>query len=268
MKGEKFLICGTDAKMSECKNYLCEHGFDADCMIGDDFLYNLNSYKYIILPLPSIVDGVIPGINVVPGYLIEQLKDSQIVFYGNIEENIFDSRGFSYYYKDSFLDSNSDLTAQGVLEIIRNEVKDVFGSLKVCVVGYGRCGRAICRLLKKSQVETVLISRNHNSRKSAADIGCTTGDLTQLKQSVGDSDILINTVPVNIFTEECLQTMTRKNIYIEIASKPYGFDVEKADDYDFKFIYAKGLPGRFYPKKAGINIAEAVIEILKEGEYG
>lgn len=268
MKGDKFLICGTDVKMSECKNYLCEHGFDAVCMIGDDFLYNLNSYKYIILPLPSMVDGVIPDVGTAPGYLMEQLKDGQIVFYGNIIENIFDSYGISYYYKDSFLDKNSELTALGVLELIRKEISDDLGSLKVCVVGYGRCGKAICRLLKKSQVETVLISRNHNSRKSAANIGCTTGDMTRLKHSVGDSDILINTVPANIFTEECLQSMTGKNIYIEIASEPYGFDVKKVENYNFKFIHAKGLPGRFYPKKAGINIAEAVIEILKEGEYG
>ena len=268
MKGDNFLICGTDIKMTECKKRLSEHGFNAVCLHGDDFYRNLNNFTYILLPLPSIVDGFIPGTDLSIDCLNKHLNDDQFVFYGNIDTDIFGERGFSYYYKDSFLDKNSELTAQGVLRIISDEFSVSLDTLKVCVVGYGRCGKAICRLLRSQDIEVILISRNNNSGRRADMIDVRTDDITQLEQTAVGSDIIINTVPVNMFSNECLKKLTCKNIYIEIASYPYGFDVDKVYNYDFKFIPAKGLPGKFYPKSAGINIAEAVIEILKEGKYG
>ncbi|HCT17325.1 MAG TPA: hypothetical protein DIW36_08120 [Ruminococcaceae bacterium] len=63
-----------------------------------------------------------------------------------------------------------------------------------------------------------------------------------------------------------MERLTSKNLYVEIASKPYGFNINETDKYNFRYILAESLPGRFTPTSAGANIADTVIELIKEGK--
>ena len=140
--------------------------------------------------------------------------------------------------------------------------------MKVLVVGYGRCGKAVCKLLKNCGMKVTSVSRRRETKALAENDGIFVEDLTNLNRIISDFDIIINTVPANIINRVSVGKLDQKNIYIEIASKPYGFDISEYDVFNFKYILGESLPGKFAPVAAGYNIADTVLNILKEEEYG
>ena len=41
-------------------------------------------------------------------------------------------------------------------------------------------------------------------------------------------------------------------------------NINEIDKYNFRYVLAESLPGRFTPTSAGANIADTVIEMIKE----
>lgn len=268
MKADNFLIAGSDKKMIECKNRLKHLGYEAVSFEGEAFWENLDCYNNIILPLPSISNGTVAGTGKTLNYLKSLLKSDQRVFYGNIENIISNDFGCSYYYDESFLVKNSRLTAQGVIKIIlENTERDLF-LLNAAVIGYGRCGKAVCRTLMNNGLDVTSFSRSSKSKAFAENDGCKIKDISEIDLLISSFDIIINTVPHNIISERGIETLSQDNLYIEVASKPYGFDISKSDIFNFKYVLGSSLPGKYTPVSAGVNIADTVIEILKEGKYG
>ncbi len=268
MKTDKFLLLGKDAKMSECKRYLNGLGYSAYCVENEDFLNIINEYNNIILPLPTVKNGVVPGTNVDFEYIINSLDKQQNLFYGNVENVATDKSAFSYYYNESFLEKNSRLTAQGTLKIILDNVCKDLTALKVCVLGYGYCGKAISKMLFNLDVRVKVFTRSESSKSSAIEFGLFVADINEIELSLHIFDVIINTVPYNIITDKAIKSLGRDNLYIEIASSPYGLDIARSDISEFKYILASALPGKYTPISVGENIAETVLEILKEVKLG
>lgn len=260
MQAENFLLIGNDKKMQSCQNRLIERGYRASCCESDEIEGNAALYPNIILPLPTLANGFISG----TGFTIEEFsrltRENHCIFYGNLEINPFGKNGFCYY-NESFLVKNSRLTAQGVLRLVlENTEKDMY-SMNAAVLGYGRCGRAICKSLQENGIRTVSVARNYNSFALAENEKLNTMNYEDFSGEIRKFDIIVNTVPCNILDRKVMERLTPKNLYIEIASKPYGFNINETDKYNFKYILAESLPGKFTPMSAGVNIADTVIAI-------
>ncbi len=267
MKVDSFLILGSDKKMIACRDRLRERDFRADVFDRKSSIENIKCYNYLILPLPTIANSKINGTSISLTELISELDENQKVFCGNLKTDLY-KNFYSYYYDESFLINNSRLTAQGVLRLITENIEKDYKNSKVLVIGYGRCGKSVCKLLKNCGMQTTSVSRKRDTKTLAENDGILVEDLNNLNQIISDFDIIINTVPVNIINREGISKLSQKNIYIEIASKPYGFDISEYDVFNFKYILGESLPGRFTPVTAGYNIADTVLNILKEEEYG
>lgn len=263
MKVNKFLLLGNDPKIQECKNRLISEGFIADVTSGKEILSVLQDYDCIILPLPTISNGYISGTVITIDEILTNRRSDQYVLCGNIDLSAY-SNCCSYYNDESFLIKNSQLTAQGVLKLILDTVeKSVYG-LNAAVIGYGRCGKITASLLKGVGMNVTVFSRRKATITQAHFDGYISEDLNKLNQDINKYDVIVNTVPSNIITEDGVKKLSSNNIYIEVASKPYGFNINETDVHNFKYILGESLPGRFLPRSAGINIADTVIEILKE----
>ncbi len=265
MNIESFMIYGSDKKMISCYEKIRSYGYKAD-ILNTETNIDISSYDYIILPIPTIANSKINGTHISLDEFVNLVTDNQMVFCGNLDPSAHNN--FYSYYNENFLIKNSRLTAQGVLKLISMNVEEDFNGLKVVVVGYGRCGKAVCKLLKGCGMNVTSVSRRNVTRVLAQDDGLKTGNIDYLNDTIENFDIIVNTVPVNIINKESIAKLSQKNIYIEIASKPYGFDISEYDVYNFKYILGESLPGRFTPVSAGYNIADTVLDILKEAEYG
>lgn len=264
MKGEKFLILGNDKKMISCCNKLRRMGYTAEMY---DNCKDFDRFNNIVLPLPTIANRKIKGTDMTFDEFKQKLDCEQKVFCGNINVTSVENY-YSYYYDEAFLINNSRLTAQGVLRLILDSIDCDLLELNAVVIGYGRCGKAISRLLKNCGINVVSASRRNKTLLEAHEDGIKAVLINQIDELVDSTDIVINTVPVNIIKREYISRLDSNDIYIEVASKPYGFDITETDVYNFRYILAESLPGRFVPESAGENIADTVLKILKEEVYG
>lgn len=265
MQAEKFLIIGKDKKMQACRRRLSELGFSAVCCDGSEIKEKLCFFNSIILPIPTVANGVISGTDISIDELNALLIKDQSVFYGNLSNNPFGEKGKSYY-NESFLVKNSRLTAQGTMRIILENIEKDMLFTKAAVLGYGRCGKAICKSLQSGGADTTVVTRNPFSASLAENERLKSTDFAEFKKKAGFFDVIVNTVPYNILGRETMEKLTKQNLYVEIASKPYGFNINEIDKYNFRYVLAESLPGRFTAESAGAYIADTVTEILKEGK--
>lgn len=258
MKDNNFLVFGKNKKMLACAGRLEQLGYEAVCFDGTEPDSEIKNHDKIILPLPTLDDGRILGTNLNFEYFCSLLAEDCTVFCGNVSTKAFPCRAYSYYENENFIAANSRLTAQGTLRLVLENTEKDISTLKIAVIGYGHCGREICRLLKSCSADVTSFSR----RSEAENDGLKADKTENINLRLSEFDIIINTVPCNIIDRNALGQLTQDNVYIEIASKPYGF--AHGDNLNFRYIPAGGLPGRFTPVSAGINIADTVISMMKE----
>lgn len=267
MKAEKFLVIGNDKKMRACCKRLNETGYMAENFDSSYDFELIKLYDYIILPLPTVANTKINGTDITFEDFLSVIDKRQMIFCGNIDSSDLENF-YSYYTNESFLLKNSRLTAQGVLRIISDNIEDDFRNIYVAVIGYGRCGRSVCKLLKNCGMNVSSFSRREETITLAEDEGFDAYSIEYMAEKISEFDIIINTVPSNILSKDDMSKLNQNNLYIEIASKPYGFDIKNTDVFNFRYILAESLPGRFTPVSAGNYIADTVLNLIKGDSYG
>ena len=78
------------------------------------------------------------------------------------------------------------------------------------------------------------------------------------------NDIIINTVPHIILTEQKLEYVKKETLLIDLASNPGGIDKKAIKDRNLKFVWALSLPGKVAPITTAEFIKDTVYNILKE----
>ena len=74
-----------------------------------------------------------------------------------------------------------------------------------------------------------------------------------------DFGIIINTIPHNIDIDYSL--LKNKRV-LDVASKPYGFDIEKIANIDVRYEIYSNIPAKFCPNLAA-NILKNYIEKMR-----
>ena len=130
------------------------------------------------------------------------------------------------------------------------------------VIGYGRCGSELARLLKAMGGNVCAVARSGKDRAKMRNDGVTPLDFRSLTEAVNSADISFNTVPFNVIDCEMLSELTRGKVIIELASAPGGVDRECAARYGIRVVHAPSLPGKYAPRTAAEIIARAIIPLL------
>ena len=76
-------------------------------------------------------------------------------------------------------------------------------------------------------------------------------------------DVVFNTVPDRIISDDSLLELPDGKIFIELASSPGGFDSEIAVQCSHTVVDGKALPGKYAPQSAGAILADTVHSILQ-----
>ena len=205
--------------------------------------------RIIIFPIPTTRDG--EHINGSEEKLSDAIKDAKkgviVAGYGippDISGRILDAgaRVCDSLYDEEFLLENATLTALATLGIILTEETRSPKDLKVGIVGYGRIGRELTRML----IYTGAAPTVFTSRKSVCLELCECGVRAQMNTNVDllkDLDILINTAPAPVFGMESADFPAALTI-IDLASGTNFPPSVGAKKYP-------SLPAKFYPYSAG-----------------
>lgn len=148
-----------------------------------------------------------------------------------------------YTDNEVFLKKNAYLTAEGAITLYYNKVKETLLNKKVLILGYGRIGKYLSKMLKSLNCDVSVYAR----RKEIQNEIVLEGYKSVAFQNV-NYDVVFNTVPTTIINDEF-----KNCICIELAN---GF-VNKEN-----VINGNGIPGKMFPKTASTIILDAILPYL------
>ena len=157
---------------------------------------------------------------------------------------------------------NSIPSAEGAIQIAMEETLITIHGSSSYVLGYGRCGITLARMLKGLGANTTVVARKPADIARAIEAGMNAITFSELADNVAGVDMIFNTVPVLVLDEVVLNRMSTDTVIIDIASSPGGTDFQAAAQLGIKAILAPGLPGKIAPKSAGLILAKVIPNLI------
>jgi len=159
---------------------------------------------------------------------------------------------------------NSVPSAEGAIQIAMQETPITIHSSQSWVLGFGRLGKTLARMLKALGAHTTVCARKPADLARIWEMGCRGLPFSELTKEIGTAEIIFNTVPALVLTEEVLQRCQREALIVDLASAPGGTDFAAAKRLGIKAVLAPGLPGKVAPKTAGKILAAVVPSLIYE----
>lgn len=157
---------------------------------------------------------------------------------------------------DEIAIANSIPTAEGAVQLAMEKLPITIHGARALVLGFGRCGMTLARLLHAMGARVGVLARRAAERARAAEMGLTPWTWSQLTDAVARQDVIFNTVPAVVLTDAVLAATPKDVLIIDIASPPGGTNFEAARRLGRRAIWAQGLPGKVAPVTAGRILAE------------
>lgn len=159
---------------------------------------------------------------------------------------------------------NSIPTAEGAIQIAMEELPITIHGSRSVVLGFGRCGMTLARMLAGIGAQTTVVARNPVQLARAREMGLRTATFDELAETVKEAEIIFNTVPAVVLTRDILVLLDRDVLIVDIASAPGGVDYAAARELGIDAILAPGLPGKVAPKTAGQILAQCLPALIAE----
>lgn len=150
---------------------------------------------------------------------------------------------------------NSIPTAEGAIMLAMQELPITLHGCEALVLGLGRTGFTLARMLDGIGVRVTVIDRGAPDRARAYVEGWRAFPFSEMAAVVASVDVIFNTVPAPILTREILAHTKPEVLIIDLASEPGGTDFSAASDLKRRAILAPGLPGKVAPRTAGKILA-------------
>lgn len=172
---------------------------------------------------------------------------------------------FQLMERDDVAIYNSIPTVEGALMMaIQNTDITIHGSQCV-VLGLGRVGLSLVRTLHAIGAKVKVGVRSEADVARCFEMGLEAAfDTCYLEENLHEADVIFNTIPALILSEEVLLKVPHDTVIIDLASKPGGVDFSFAEKRGIKAILAPSLPGIVAPKTAGRILAQTITQLVTE----
>lgn len=163
---------------------------------------------------------------------------------------------------------NAIPSAEGVIQMAMELLPiTIHGSVAV-VLGFGRTGRTLARLLGAMGANTRVVARKPADLARVTEMNLIPVALNNMLNCLDDADVIFNTIPAPVLTAEALGRLSPDTIIIDLASNPGGTDFQAAERLGLKAVLTPSLPGRVAPKTAGRILARPIVRFLAEKTAG
>ncbi|MDO4494582.1 MAG: dipicolinate synthase subunit DpsA [Clostridiaceae bacterium] len=285
-KVKNFLIIGGDSRQLYMADYLEEIGYSVQVYglpekkrkCAKDLKEAINSADAVLLPLPFTKDekyvfSIVPMKETIDD-IASWIKKDQPVFGGMISRGALKKlvktggKVFDYFKCEDVTVMNTVPTVQGILKTMIDNIEYTIHSSECAVFGYGRIAKLTARVLSSIGANVTVCARKYGDIASArinGAEGCLIKDFHNIAHKF---DIIINTVPSVVIDRKILENVRADCLIIDVASAPYGTDFAAAFELGLNAVQCSSLPGKVAPKTAGKIIADGVINMLREENYG
>lgn len=159
---------------------------------------------------------------------------------------------------------NSIPTVEGTIMMAIQNTNFTIHSSKVVILGLGRVGMSVASKFAALGADVSVGAREKADIARINEMGMKAFQLKDLSKYSSNCDLLINTIPALVVTEEVIQPMPSHALIIDLASKPGGTDYDYAKKRGIKALPAPGLPGIVAPKTAGKILGSVINQLLVE----
>jgi dipicolinate synthase subunit A len=283
--GLKYTILGGDKRSLVLGNLLMKDGNDV-CIYGFDKLdqhknesVRLNEAiefaDVIVGPLPFSTDNInvdAPFSNEVIQIdkVFNLMSENQMIIGGKfsieLEEKLINKnlKLADYFKREEMQVLNAIPTAEGAIQIAMEEMPITLHNSNVIVLGFGRIGKILSKMLYGIGANVHVEARNYNDLAWIKNYGYIPIHLKDIKTYLPRMNVVFNTIPQMILNKELLKSIDSNCIIIDLASKPGGVDLEAARELEIKTITALGLPGKVAPVTAAMVIKDTIYNIIEE----
>ncbi len=303
----RFAVIGGDGRMTHLAERLAEEGFSVrllgcgeDCIPRSGNSEELSicttlqkateNISVLILPLPVTRDGSTvycprdPSCTVTLDEITELMNrhPAMTLFGGKIPTELFSAISHAFerivdYYDSQVLQlRNAHITAEAAIMTAMELTDRTLRDSSVAVLGYGRIGKYLARLLHVMGANVTVCARREENLFEAAAEGChpllitENAPLNGLHPLCHDHAILFNTIPAHILSGELLNGLEPDTLLIDLASAPFGVcdgEVREATSRNgLRYLRAPSLPGSYAPRDAGRIIAECILDMQERME--
>lgn len=231
----------------------------------------------IILPVPVTFDGCTINSPYSDSPLaldefLDGINPSALIFGGQIKPNLqkaFTEKSIKYcdyLTREELAIRNAVPTAEGAIKIAIEETPITLHGSKCLVLGYGRIGKILARMLQGMGANVWVEARKYADLAMIEGHGYEPLALCEVKNFIDEFDIIFNTIPAMILDETLLKSVKSDALIIDLSSKPGGVDFSTARIMGIHVIWALSLPGKISPVTSGIIIKDTIMNIIKELE--
>ncbi len=221
--------------------------------------------RLVLLPIPTTRDGIyVTGTDLpLEEALSASLPDTLIAGYGIPEDIKKRARGVGAYVYDALLDEdflfeNAVVTAHGALGHILSGFTEDISDMKIGIIGYGRIGSALLRLLLFIGAEV----RVYTTKPGVAQTLGEDGVMCEIISDTTDwtkNALIINTAPAKLINEELLYGELKDTRILDLASGKIFPELPNVTKLP-------SIPEKMYPETAGRIYAKYVKRALCEVE--
>lgn len=240
-----FLISGQSIALDHAKTYLAKW----HCPITET---PDKSVTHLLLPVPLWDDTGISSI-------LAALPPTVTVMGGNLQKTVFEGYACQDFLKDPwYLSENADITAYGAVRLAMEKLPVTLSGCPVLVIGWGRIGKCLARLLRQMGARVSISTRDEGTRAILSCLGYDTLSLEPPCYSLMRYRLIFNTAPATVISTKMLEHCTPDCIKIDLAS------VKGIEGDDV--LWARGLPAKLYPESSGELIARTALRLAREQE--
>ena len=208
---------------------------------------------HLLLPVPSFdADGKIRG-GGDPEALLRQLPQEITVIGGNLAHPALAGyKTLDLLQDPEYLMQNAAITAHCALRYIMRALPVTLAGQPVLIIGWGRIGKALGRLLQGLEAQVTVCARKTEDRALAAAFGY---GVVEPGCDLSTYRVLVNTAPASVILETQIARCRPGCVKLDLASVQ---GIPGAD-----VIWARGLPGKDAPESSGELIADRICAILR-----
>lgn len=159
---------------------------------------------------------------------------------------------------------NAISTAEGAIQIAINETPKNLHGNNVLVLGFGRIGKVLSKMLDGIGARVACEARKTTDLAWIKAYGYEPINLIELKENLNRFDIIINTIPYVVLNKDMLEKVREDALIIDLASAPGGVDKQAVKELGIKFNWALSLPGKVSPITSAEFMKETLLNMFKE----
>lgn len=204
---------------------------------------------HLLLDVPAFrPDGKLrSGAELLP--ILSMLPGDITIIGGNLNLPLLDDyRKMDLLQNSRYLARNAAITADCALRLAGSHMLCTFAESTALVIGWGRIGKCLGRLLGQVGCRVLIAARSPDQRAMAEALGYGALDISEIPGYLPQVHLLFNTVPAPVLDTPIPEGC----IALELASKS-GIPRENV-------FFAGGLPGRLAPESSGKLIGETILE--------